>query len=223
MATINPNNVLKIKECDKNIKNKFSLKWFEKIGTVNVGKIETNVTIGEDFVKIDIPGQASCKLGNKQINYGSRGFIALEDHAKSTKHTDLLKSSVSTHRIDTMIKQYSVEGPSNESGGQGSETTQTPPVVPMCDRISNAEATVLAVVAEHGMPLSCTPTLVSLAKTLAQDSKALSEIKLDRTAAAYKTKYGLAESFHQKLVAKLRICPFSLNLDEATSSNKKKS
>lgn len=45
---------------------------------------------------------------------------------------------------------------------------------------------------------------------------------MDRTAAAYKTKYGLAEGFRQKLISKLRKCSFSLNVDEAASSNKKK-
>ncbi|KAH3795611.1 hypothetical protein DPMN_149166 [Dreissena polymorpha] len=52
------------------------------------------------------------------------------------------------------------------------------------------------------MPLSYVPILIGLAKSLAKDPKALAEVKLDRTAAAYKTKYGLAEGFHQKLMNK---------------------
>ncbi|KAH3842991.1 hypothetical protein DPMN_116497 [Dreissena polymorpha] len=116
-----------------------------------------------------------------------------------------------------MLKQYAGEPqPDTE------KSVHEPVAVPMCDRISNAEATTLAVAAEHGMPLSYVPILIGLAKSLAKDPKALAEVKLDRTAAAYKTKYGLAEGFHQKLMTKLRQNSFSINLDEATSSNRKK-
>lgn len=84
------------------------------------------------------------------------------------------------------------------------------------------QATTLAFIAQYGLPLSSTPHIINLAKTLSLDTKALSEVRLDRTTATYKLKYGLAASFHEKLLDKLRKYPFSLNLDEATSSSNKK-
>jgi len=72
------------------------------------------------------------------------------------------------------------------------------------------------------MPLSRTSTLVDLAKSLAKDPKALAEVGLDCTAATYKLKYGLAESFHLKLVNKLQTSPFLISLEEATGLNMKK-
>ncbi|XP_072042205.1 uncharacterized protein, partial [Amphiura filiformis] len=42
-------------------------------------------------------------------------------------------------------------------------------------------------------------------------------LSIDRTSASYKTKYGLGQSFTEELIDDLKLYPFSLNMDEATS------
>ncbi|KAG1658741.1 T-complex protein 1 subunit gamma [Nymphon striatum] len=55
-------------------------------------------------------------------------------------------------------------------------------------------AMVLGVIAEHSLPLSMAPVLIGLSKKLAKDSKALTKLSLDRTTAAYKLRFGLADT-----------------------------
>ncbi|XDV26551.1 hypothetical protein PO909_030216 [Leuciscus waleckii] len=93
--------------------------------------------------------------------------------------------------------------------------------VPMCNRIANGEAMVLAVIAEHSRPLTMAPVLVELSQGLAAD-KALSQIKLSHTAASYKMVDGMGHTFAEKTFSNLRGYPFSLNVDESTSSSNEK-
>lgn len=81
---------------------------------------------------------------------------------------------------------------------------------------------VLAVIAEHSLPLKMAPVLVELSQCLAADKAALTQLKLSRTAASYKMIYGLGQSFSEKTFANLRAYPFSLNTDESTSNSYKK-
>ena len=52
-----------------------------------------------------------------------------------------------------------------------------------------------------------------------KDPKALSRSHMHRTSASYKLTHGLSKSLHERLVSKLKETPFSMNFDEATSSN----
>ncbi|KAJ4940452.1 hypothetical protein JOQ06_026755 [Pogonophryne albipinna] len=81
---------------------------------------------------------------------------------------------------------------------------------------------VLAVIAEHSLPLSTAPVLVELSQQLAADKIALSRMKLSRTAASYKMVHGLGHTFSERTLSNLRKYPFSLNVDESTSSSNKK-
>lgn len=81
---------------------------------------------------------------------------------------------------------------------------------------------VLAVIAEHSLPLKMAPVLVELSQCLAADKAALTQLKLSCTAASYKMIYGLGQSFSEKTFANLRAYPFSLNIDESTSNSYKK-
>ena len=56
-----------------------------------------------------------------------------------------------------------------------------------------------------------------IAKEFTKDPKALSRLHIHCTSASYKLTHGL--SLHERLVNKLKEPPFSMNLDEATSSN----
>ena len=58
---------------------------------------------------------------------------------------------------------------------------------------------------------------------MAQDTKAAKALKImDRTTASYKLRHGLAAFCEDGLLAELRECPFSLNIDEATSKTNMK-
>ena len=76
--------------------------------------------------------------------------------------------------------------------------------------------------AEHSLPFTLAPVLTDLAKTLAEDPKALAHLSMDRTTASYKMSYGVAETFKERIVRNMRQTPFSLNIDESTSSNDKR-
>lgn len=84
------------------------------------------------------------------------------------------------------------------------------------------QATVLAVMAEHSIPLSKAPVLLELSQMLAEDPAALRSMKLSRTAATYKMVYGLGYTLTEKTILNLKQCPFSLNVDEATCTSNKK-
>ena len=76
--------------------------------------------------------------------------------------------------------------------------------------------------AEHSLPFTLAPVLTDLTKTLAEDPKALAHLSMDRTTASYKMTYGVAETFKERIVRNMRQTPFSLNIDESTSSNDKR-
>lgn len=84
------------------------------------------------------------------------------------------------------------------------------------------QAIVLGTVAEHSLKLKMAPVIIKTAKELAKDKKALDELTMDRTTASYKMQYGLKKTVFEKTLHSIRSCPFSLNIDEATSSNNKK-
>lgn len=144
MPVLSKNEESRIKEIDKNVKNKFSYKWLER--SVEVKLLDETVTVylGDNFVKCDLPGQVSCNLCSKQINYGSRGAVALEDHVRSSKHLSLLKQKRSNYNISSFMKQHSDEPEQVKvnlcaTSARASENKAVPQLVPMCDRISNAE------------------------------------------------------------------------------------
>ena len=58
-----------------------------------------------------------------------------------------------------------------------------------------------------------------IAKEVTKDPKALSRLHMHRTSASYNLTNGLSKSLHERLVNKLKETPFSMNMDQATSSN----
>ena len=70
--------------------------------------------------------------------------------------------------------------------------------------------------------MSAVPTIISLAKELAKlDAKTLEEVGMDRTTASYKLVHGLSLTIEERTVMTLARSPFSLNIDESTSSSHK--
>ncbi|GFN91446.1 Zinc finger protein 862 [Plakobranchus ocellatus] len=76
--------------------------------------------------------------------------------------------------------------------------------------------------AENNISFSVAPKLVELIRECCNDPKALAGVALDRFVAAYKLKYGVSDFFTTGIIECMKTCPFSLNIDEATSSSNKK-
>ena len=84
------------------------------------------------------------------------------------------------------------------------------------DRLSNAEAMVIAFIAEHSLSFSTSNDLIDLDRELAKDPAVLQKL---RTTASYKLIFGLNPTLNAELVSNsnLKIHSFSLNMDESTS------
>ena len=81
------------------------------------------------------------------------------------------------------------------------------------------EAYVISFVVENSLPLSSVQKFTEFAKNLAIDHKALSELKMNRTAASYKLVDGLNVFECKKIVDAMKSYPFSISIDECTSNN----
>ena len=127
--------------------DKFSFKWLERTVDIKLAGEAIKVYPGNDFMKCDLPGQALCNLCSKQINYGSRGVVAQEDHVWSSKHISLLRQKRSNYKIESFIKQHSDEpgkvtvdlAASGSDPSTSATSKSEPQLVSLCDRISNAE------------------------------------------------------------------------------------
>ena len=84
------------------------------------------------------------------------------------------------------------------------------------------QAQILSFLCEESLPLSKAPKLLDLARSLANDPKALKEGKLGKDTVGYKLTHGLAKYKIDNLVKKLQVYPFSMNVDECTSQSHKK-
>ena len=91
-------------------------------------------------------------------------------------------------------------------------------VVSLVDH-KHLEAYVISFVVENSLPLSSVPKFIEFAKNLARDHKALSELKMNRTATSYKLVDGLNVYERKKIVDAMKSYPFSINIDECTSNN----
>ena len=87
MKELAKSDVVRVKELDSKIKNKFRFMWLEDSLTIKSKKSDSvTICVGDSVVKVDIPGKVLCKYCNDVINYGSKGRIAIIDHLKSGKH-----------------------------------------------------------------------------------------------------------------------------------------
>ena len=103
-----------------------------------------------------------------------------------------------------------------------SESTQVEPkFVNLRDRVSYQEALIASFIAEHNIPFSAAPHVISIAKELSRDPKALNELSMCRKTVSYKLTQGLSPVLHKRLVQNMTTSRFSLNLDEAVSKGSK--
>lgn len=80
----------------------------------------------------------------------------------------------------------------------------------------------LGFAAENNLSFDVIPGLVNLCKSASTDKRALSRTQLSRVSASYKMTHGLGRYVDSTTHDDLKHLPFSLNLDECTSTNNKK-
>lgn len=193
---------VRLREIDKNEKNKFRFDWLTKTVKLKLGDKETEVIVGDCVKKVDVSGKAICNLCTDFILYGNRGYGAISDHLKTKKH----KEKVFEKKANYTLPSNFFFSKQSEAAASSSSMANIPlkQNVPLCDRVSNSEALILGVVAEHSLPFTMAPVLIEVGKALAEDKKALNHLKINRTCASYKMKYGIANTFLQETVNNLK-------------------
>ncbi|XP_071506624.1 uncharacterized protein [Diadema antillarum] len=206
-------------KCDASVTNPWNWNWMEYFVD---GK-----RLGESIRKIKKTGYALCILCNKELKYGKRGRKALEEHVKKKSHVAI----ENLRKGNTLLPgQKPPESSQDTSYGlhpafRKTAANPTPtipePQVSLADRVSTAEASLLAFAAEKSLPYSVVPDLIDLSKSLAKDKQVLDRLSMDRTTASYKMTHGLGRHFTDACVKDLQESFFSLNIDECTSKTNK--
>ena len=87
MKELTKSNVVRIKDLDSKIKNKFKFMCLEDSLTNKFKKGDSvTIYVGDSIVKVNIPGKVLCKYCNTAINYSSKGRVAVIDHLESGEH-----------------------------------------------------------------------------------------------------------------------------------------
>ena len=86
------------------------------------------------------------------------------------------------------------------------------------DSCTDAKIRTCAFLAEHCLPFSLAPDLISFCQKMAQEPKALDRLSMCRKTATYTTTHGVAAALKEDLFEKLHTRHFSLNIDEATNN-----
>ena len=153
-----------------------------------------------------------------------------KQHVQRLKH---LKNFSALLRIQQIIPGASMSEAANvmygappvycEVSTSPSNTPDVPPTptVHILDRVANMEAMVVAFLAEHSPSFTLSDKLIELSAELNKDSTALKKLKMLRTITSPKLTYGLALVWKNESIDHMKVVPFSLNLDESTSTNTK--
>ena len=75
---------LDFKKLDSSVKNKFCLKWLQKVAYVG----ERRYRFKDCLQKVTLPGQALRVWCDNLVNYGSSGAKSLDSHMRTLKHMD---------------------------------------------------------------------------------------------------------------------------------------
>ena len=146
--------------------------------------------------------------------------MTIINHLETKTHVEKVVTRRTNYSLPTAsssTRNYGLHPMYQEFGAQS--TNPLPDCnVPLCDRITHMEGMVLGFVAEHNLPFAMAHHVVELANEMNRDPKAAKKLRLARTTASYKLRYGLAYGLEEELIKKLKEGFFSLNLDEATST-----
>ncbi|XP_060789431.1 uncharacterized protein LOC132894118 isoform X2 [Neoarius graeffei] len=218
-----------IRRMEGRVKNKFKWSWLEEK--------DANGDFLSDYLwKVDRPGYALCTWCNDLLKYESSGKKVLLSHSKCKKHIEArrLKRTNQTlptvfHNVDAMEKGATSttctmpsENVHSAASCSASQMTPAKPVISFLDRKSYQEAALSSFMAEHSLPLSMSPHLIKFAQEFSRDTSVTNSMCMDRTTASYKLREGLGTVLHKRLVSDLQKYPFSMNVDECTSSNNQK-
>ena len=229
----------KLVDVEKGVVNKFRWEWMERVvefdplekfPKLNWTHGSVRLTVKDHIRKIDQPGKVVCILcsSSDSFSYADGGVQSITNHLKTKKH---LK------KLGALYQNQMLPGahvPSDEMYGapiafygdtpaalSSNDSTPSRPTCHVLDRVANYEAMIVAFTAEHSLSFNTCEGLVELAKELAKDEAALKRVKMHRTTASYKLVYGLGLTWRNELISCLKITPFSLNMDESTSTNTK--
>ena len=171
-------------------------------------------------LQVKQPGKAVCSLCQKTINYASRGVVAMTEHCQTKAHVEKVITKRTDYSLPTAAENTDAYGlhPMFASQLSTPKVSTSESNVPLCDRITQMESIVLGFVVENHLPFSTAEKIIELANEMMRDPHAAKKLKLARTTASYKLRYGLAKGFEDELMEKLRKTFFSFNLDEATST-----
>ena len=183
--------------------------------------------VGDFMRKIQAPGRAWCSRCPQTVVYGTRGRVALEDHLKTETHKRAVRALAHTSTLPGQsarrTQRYGLPRRAvPQESGPSTGTAPLAPLTPLADRTANVEAMLLSFAVENNLAFTTVPKLVELSTTLAADLPALRNTALSPSAASYKTRHGVADTFRGTLAEELKSTPFSLNLDEAMNSNQQK-
>ncbi|XP_034534682.1 uncharacterized protein LOC117809115 [Notolabrus celidotus] len=222
MSVLGEKDAVAVKQLDAGIQCSWNWSWLKLEVKVTVKGQELSFHLSDQFRKISKQGFARCILCQKDINYANKGSHALQAHCQTEVHKKKMQVIASTHSVASTFLQS--RGTALTSQGPEIIRQQCQAKIPVStvNRIANAEAMVLGVIAEHSLPFAVAPVIVKLAQTLALDKVGLQGMKLSRTAASYKMIHGLGRTYSERTFSNLRRFPFSLNLDESMSNNNKK-
>ncbi len=124
---------------DSGVKNKWNWNWLQHSVEVQLEKHGVKTfKLEAIFQKIDVPGKAWCTTCESEINYGSRGRVAMIDHVKGKSHIRKTDTVLSNHSIKAMLKDSSAAEEVNEPSQPSIRDVVKLPV-PLFDRVSNAE------------------------------------------------------------------------------------
>ena len=165
-------------------------------------------------------GKTTRKGCQKTINYASRGVVAMIEHCQTKAQVEKVITKRTNYSLPTAAENTDAYGllPMFASQLSTPKASTSKSIVPLCDRITQMEGMVLGFVVENNLSFSTAEKIVELANEMMRDPHAAKKLKLARTTASYKLRYGLARGFEDELMEKLRKIFFSFNLDEATST-----
>ena len=224
------------RQVDVACKNKWNWPWLEE-------KDVNGDFISDCIRKMDASGLAFCIHCNKSVSYGSSGKKDILAHArKSPNHLRNKKdfhqgthlplswsqpsSTTELHKCTPKLSEctlpYGIAENVHTTSKYPAMRNKINPIVGLVDRKRHLEAFVISFMVENSLPLSTVPKFIEFAKNFPRDHKALSEMKMNRTATSYKLVDRLKVYERKKFVDAVKSYPFSINIDECTSNNHRK-
>ena len=180
--------------------------------------------------KVNIPGTASCILCSVDIEYTQSGLGTIKQHVQQWKHLKNLSAALRKKQIipgasmpEAANAMYGAPPVYCEASTSPCNTSDVPPTttVHILDRVVNMETMVVAFLAENSLLLTLSDKLIELSLELSKDIPALKKLQMHCTTASYKLTHGLALVWENELIDHMKVVPFSLNMDESTSTNTK--